>query len=99
MTERFTPKYNKLTVMQKLMAFKNAFYTHVVWQPKPGDYYTTTREDMELYMITGIEEGKVYTIYTNPVSAETSWDQDGFTTKDFGHCRMHVPLWVLEKIV
>lgn len=48
---------------KKLLALQVRFYEGRVWTPKQGDYYTSSRADLELYKIVRIENGKVYTVY------------------------------------
>jgi len=99
-----TPKYTELTATQKLKAFAMRYYNNVSWTSDElavGDYYTTTREDLELYEIVHLTQEKVYTRYCswrmdNFQIAE--WDRKTFTSEGFGPYRMFVPLYVLEKM-
>lgn len=102
-----TPQYTQLTPTQKMHAFANRFYLGgVKWEPQPGDYYTSTRADLELYRIVEITETEVVTEYCHSITAFTPptpaeqarWSIEGFTTEGFGPNRLHVPLWILEKM-
>jgi hypothetical protein len=87
----------ELTEQQKLLAMAARFYQGIEWEPKAGDYYTTSRADLELYQVTDVREGKVYTNYCGtPTPEDSEWDQDGFTTEGFGPMRVWVPDWVLS---
>lgn len=78
------------------MALADKYYSHVVWDPKEGDYYTTARADLELYRVVKIENGKIYTEYCSNVGVLSEWDLDGFTTKDFGPYRVHVADYIIK---
>lgn len=91
-------KFKYLTPSQKLSALSMRFYSGQQWEPKAGDYYTTPRDDLELYRVVKIENGKVYTEYCDRECSLAEWDEDGFTTKGFGVHRVHVPLIVLEQV-
>ena len=91
-------KFKCLTPSQKLSALSMRFYSGQQWEPKAGDYYTTPRDDLELYRVVKIESGKVYTEYCDKECGLAEWDEDGFTTKGFGVHRVHVPLIVLEQV-
>ena len=41
----------QLTEWQKIEAMALRFYSELQWVPKAGDYYTTSRADLELYRI------------------------------------------------
>lgn len=88
--------HKKLTPTQKLNALAAKFYNDAVWQPKAGDYYTSTRADLELYRVSRIEEGKIFTVYCHIECNEQGWNADDFTTKGFGLKRVHVPDWVFD---
>ncbi|MGJ1362916.1 hypothetical protein ACR79B_20610 [Sphingobacterium spiritivorum] len=83
--------YPKLTAEAKLQAFQSKFYQGVEWDPKKGDYYTTTRSDLELYQVVDVDDNYVYTSYLHEGSPIDKWPKDGFTTEGFGDRRMYVP--------
>ena len=85
-----------LTPHQKLSALAHRFYQGAQWQPKAGDYYTTSRADLELYRVAKIEEGKLFTEYCTQPGELTEWDSDTFTTEGFGPRRVHVPDFIIE---
>ncbi len=39
------------SLQQKLAALAMRFYQHMKWEPKVGDYYCLTRDDLELFVI------------------------------------------------
>lgn len=88
--------YPKLTAEAKLQAFQSKYYQGVEWEPKKGDYYTTTRADLELYKIVEIDEKYVYTTYMREDSPIDKWPKEGFTTEGFGDRRMHVPDYLFK---
>lgn len=88
--------YPKLTVEAKLQAFAYKFYQGVEWEPKKGDYYTTTRSDLELYQVVDIDDNYVYTTYLREDSPIDKWAKEGFTTEGFGDRRMHIPHYLLK---
>lgn len=89
----------ELTVNQKMHALSNAMYQGgVKWIPKAGDYYTSSRADLELYKIVSIENGKIKTKYAHSDTEPMEWDEETFLTKGFGVNRIHVPNWIFEKI-
>ncbi len=57
----------KLTEKQKLQVLADRFYLqdfcNNAWKPKKGDYYTSVRNDLELYYIIDEDEECFYTIY------------------------------------
>ena len=86
-----------LTMRQKLSALAARYYSNLQWKPKAGDYYTTGRDDLELYQIVNISDGNVFTRYcNNKTDSVARWDEDGFTTKGFGPKRVWVPTWIVE---
>jgi len=86
-----------LTDRQKMFALSNAMYQGgQKWIPKAGDYYTSSRPDLELYQIYSVQNGKVLTRYTNGHSAISEWDEEGFLTEGFGPNRIHVPEWIFS---
>ncbi len=87
----------KLTVNQKMHALSNSMYQGgVKWIPKEGDYYTSSRADLEVYQIISIKNGKIKTIYTDSESEPMEWDEATFLTEGFGKNRIHVPNWILN---
>ncbi len=90
-------KHISLTNEQKLQAFANKYYLGgVEWEPKSGDYYTSTRADLELYQVVEVTEDKIKTRYCNPQGGDSisEWDRSTFLTEGFGINRMHVPEWI-----
>lgn len=85
-----------LTFSQKLNALAHRFYQGAAWVPKSGDYYTTSRADLELYRVVDIQDGKVYTEYCTRPGVLTEWPESEFTTQGFGPKRVWVPDWVLQ---
>ena len=85
-----------LTPEQKLNALAYRFYQGGEWTPKAGDFYTTSRADLELYQVVKIEDGKVFTRYLIGSDVISEWDEAGFTTEGFGPRRVYVPDWVLS---
>ncbi len=78
-------------------ALSNALYQGgVKWIPKAGDYYTSSRPDLEVYKILSIENGVIKTTYTDRECEPMEWEESGFTTEGFGKNRIHVPEWVLR---
>lgn len=90
-------KHPVLTAEMKLEAFAVKYYNGLQWNPKKGDYYTTTRADLELYQVHDIDEDFVYTIYTDRECEVQRWDKDKFTTQDFGIRRMWIPDYLIKK--
>jgi len=88
----------KLTLEQKLAALANRYYLKDKndWIPKKGDYYTTCRNDLELYQIVDVNETKIVTKYCNPERGDNTseWDKDSFLL-DFGLNRVNVPNYLL----
>lgn len=90
----------RLTAAQKLSALAARFYDRMEWRPRAGDYYTTPRNDLELYQIVSIENGVVSTRYCAPErgDAVSTWAVDEFTAPHtFGVMRTWVPAWVLDR--
>ena len=85
-----------LTYKQKLAALAHRFYANGQWTPKAGDFYTTSRADLELYQIVSIENGIVRTRYTEGSDAISEWPESGFTSEGFGPKRVWVPPWVFS---
>lgn len=92
------PRHTGLTTAQKLQAMAHRFYQGQEWKPQLGDYYTTSRADLELYRVVAIDrdEDAIFTEYTTAPGNLTVWKLDGFTTEGFGPRRVHVPLFILE---
>lgn len=86
----------QLTADQKLKALALKFYSGYVWVPKEGDYYTSSRDDLELYRVIKIEDGKIYTEYCGKTCPFAEWDVQSFTNVGFGVHRVHVPNLILE---
>lgn len=86
-----------LTYQQKLAAISAKYYQHLKWTPKKGDYYTSVRNDLELYQIVDEDETSLYTKYCNPEKNNTisKWEKDKFLL-EFGVHRVYVPDWILE---
>lgn len=87
---------NKLTESQKLQALAYKYYNGGIWEPKAGDYYTTSRADLELYQVVEVTDTIVRTTYLTPDSDISEWKKDGFTTEGFGVNRVWVPNWVFD---
>lgn len=97
-TAQVMPHPTALTPMQKLHALACRFYQAMQWEPKVGDYYTTSRADLELYQVVDVRDGKVFTRYTDKDVPVAEWDAAGFLTDGFGPRRVWVPNFVLERI-
>ena len=87
--------HTELTPMQKLEAMAHRFYRGAQWTPKAGDYYTTSRADLELYRVVKIEGDKLFTEYCTSPGVLTDWPADSFTTEGFGPRRVHVPDFIM----
>jgi len=87
----------KLTAEQKLQALSSKYYDGLEWQPKKGDYYTTSRNDLELYQIVDENETTFFTNYLDEKKAlePHEWSKKQFL-KDFGERRVYVPDFVFE---
>lgn len=89
----------ELTTNQKLEALALKYYNGLTWNPKKGDYYTTSRSDKELYQIVDENETSFFTTYCDkekfPNSGNTEWSKESFL-QDFGERRVYVPDYVLE---
>lgn len=84
---------NQLTLEQKLFALKLKYYDNFEWQPKKGDYYTSCRNDLELYQIVDEDENYFFTNYCNPEQTTpkpSQWPKVDFK-KGFGEKRVYVP--------
>lgn len=86
---------SKLTYQQKLDALSYRFYQGAEWKPKAGDFYTTSRADLELYQVVSVEGGVVRTRFTEGTDAIAEWPEDGFLSEGFGPRRVFVPEWVI----
>lgn len=88
----------KLTAEQKLEALALKYYNCLTWEPKKGDYYTTSRSDKELYQIVDENENSFFTNYCDkekfPDSENAEWSKQSFL-QDFGERRVYVPDYVL----
>lgn len=87
----------QLTYKQKCQALSERFYNVVEnpWQPKKGDYYTSTRHDNELYQIVDEDEEYFYTVYCdNDSVAPAKWKKEIFL-KEWGLNRVYVAPHVL----
>lgn len=87
-----------LTYQQKLEALSLRFYQGMQWNPKAGDYYTTSRADLELYQVVEVENGTVKTRYCDQGKSDAvaSWPVEEFTSAGFGPKRVYVPDFVLR---
>jgi hypothetical protein len=88
--------YTVLTEKQKLAALALRFYQNFQWAPIAGDYYTTSRNDLELYQIVEEDETHYHTSYLPLGGATAKWLKSEFTTQGFGVHRVFVPPFVLE---
>jgi hypothetical protein len=85
----------KLSPEQKLEALAARFYQGLVWEPKAGDLYTTSRADLEVYRVVSVENDVVTTEYTENGTATSDWPLNEFTTEGFGPKRVWIPPHVL----
>lgn len=85
----------KLTYQQKLDALAYRFYQGAAWEPKAGDFYTTSRADLELYQVVSVEGGVVRTRYTEGSDSISEWPEAEFLTGGFGPKRVFVPEWII----
>jgi hypothetical protein len=87
-----------LTPSQKLYALGSRFYDGAEWDVRAGDYYTTSRPDLELYQVVDVREGVVYTRYCdeNFARSVSEWPEAEFIKAGFGPRRVHVPMWALK---
>lgn len=81
-----------LTSEQKLSALSLKHWDNLKWKPKKGDYYTSSRDDLELYKIVEETEDYFYTKYCNPEFSDEmqKWPKESFL-KEFGVHRVYVP--------
>lgn len=89
---------NKLfTSDMKLQSIAQKYYLGgIEWIPKAGDYYTSTRADLELYQVVKVTDTQIFTRYVKHDSEIAAWDKDGFTCEGFGINRVHVPDFVFR---
>jgi len=82
----------ELTVEQKLQALSLKYYDSLTWIPKKGDYYTTSRNDLELYQIVDENETTLFTNYCDGKKTEipSEWKKEEFLIY-FGERRVYVP--------
>lgn len=89
----------KLTLKIKLAAISLKYYSLYKWEPKAGDFFTTSRNDCELYQIVAIDEELVYTKYYEPSFSDTistCLKDDFLSEHTFGRHRVHVPEWAFK---
>jgi hypothetical protein len=87
----------QLTEKQKLQALSSKYYDDLEWNPKKGDYYTTSRNDLELYQIVDENETVFFTNYCGEKKTETpsEWKKEDFLIH-FGERRVFVPNFIFE---
>lgn len=87
-----------LTVDEKLEALALKYYQDYQWIPKAGDYYTTSRNDLELYLVVDVTDEHIYTRYCDPQKGNkvSQWKKTEFLT-DFGLKRVYVADWILNR--
>jgi hypothetical protein len=89
--------WNALTPTQKLQALAHKHYQNVLWKPKSGDYYTSSRADLELYRVVSVGDGLVRTTYLPEGGTISEWPADQFLSDDtFGRHRVWVPNFILN---
>lgn len=86
----------KLTPSQKLEAMSLRFYQCLEWKPEAGHFYTTARNDLELYQVVEVTDTVVKTRYTEGSDVISEWPKAEFTEAGFGPFRVWVPHFVLE---
>jgi len=86
----------ELSAEEKLEALSLRFYQGLEWHPKAGDYYTTSRNDRELYQVVDVSDGVVRTRYTAGSDTLSEWPVSEFQTESFGPKRVWVPDFVLK---
>lgn len=82
-----------LRIEQKLFALSLKHYDGLKWEPKKDDFYTTSRNDLELYQIVDEDEFYFYTNYCDPnkkTSEPQCWKKDEFLMY-FGERRVWCP--------
>lgn len=87
----------RLTHKQKLEALAFRFYQDGKWEPKKGDFYTTSRADLELYKIVDESETEIFTSYLPLGGVVANWPKETFATGGFGPKRVWVPPFILER--
>lgn len=87
----------RLTPTQKLNALALRFYQEQTWAPKAGDFYTTSRADLELYRVVKVEPEVITTEYTTNEGVHSVWPAAGFLTEGFGPKRVYVPEWIINE--
>lgn len=85
-----------LTCNQKLNALAYRFYQGGKWIPKSGDFYTTSRADLELYKVVDVTDNKIMTKYCIGSDVISEWDKGTFLTKGFGINRVYVPDFIFD---
>jgi len=90
-----------LTPWQKLQALAMRFYSRMEWPLPvlPGQYYTTSRADLELYQVVDVKDGKIYTRYCDPErgGSISIWSEEEFLSPEtFGYPRVWVHPAYLE---
>jgi hypothetical protein len=87
----------QLTTEQKLQALASKYYDGLEWQPKKGDYYTSSRNDLELYQIVDENETSFFTNYCGEKKTiePQEWSKESFL-KDFGERRVFVPDFIFK---
>lgn len=87
---------DRLTHRQKLEALAARFYNNLQWHPKAGDYYTTSRADLELYRIVREDDENFYTSYLPEGGTVSAWPKSEFTEQGFGPKRVWVPPYIFD---
>lgn len=93
--------YIVLGLKQKLAALAFKYYSRYQWEPKAGDYYTTCRDDLELYRVVDVTDTDIITNYCDASrsTGTSTWPRDEFLSPDtFGYARVYVPDWIFDKI-
>lgn len=83
----------QLTERQKLQALAMKYYSGFKWNPKAGDYYTTCRDDLELYQVIEATDAEIVTVYCDPekIAPPARWLRDEFLSPEtFGAMRVYV---------
>jgi len=84
--------HQELDFEQKVEAMSLKHYDGYQWKPKAGDFYTTDRNDLELYQIVDEDEDHFCTNYCdheNRTDEPAIWLKDSFL-RDFGIHRCHI---------
>ena len=91
--------YTTISDKQKIQAMADKFYQGMKWEPKNGDYYTSSRADNELYQIVDEDEESFYTTYCNQNSPlPTRWYKKDFMV-GFYEKRVYVRIEILQSIL